>query len=108
MTKFSIEYNPYLVECIFKENGRVLNEKNSKIGSKSDTRLQALLGKGPNWNGLLEEIVAMCDDNEVEISFKGRKMDFDDLKYATDKYTVNQSYIYNLKKLVMKQIFLKN
>ena len=50
MTKFSIEYNPYLVECIFKENGRVLNEKNSKIGSKSDTRLQALLGKGPNWN----------------------------------------------------------
>lgn len=87
MTKFSIEYNPYLVECIFKENGRVLNEKNSKIGSKSDTRLQALLGKGPNWNGLLEEIVAMCDDNEVEISFKGRKMDFDDLKYATDKYT---------------------
>ena len=87
MTNFSIEYNPYLVECIFKENGRVLNGKNSKIGSKCDTRLQALLGKGPNWNGLLEEIVATCDDNEIEISFKGRKMDFDDLKYATDKYT---------------------
>ena len=27
VTNFSIEYNPYLVNCIFKKNGKVLNEK---------------------------------------------------------------------------------
>ena len=31
MTKFSVEYNPYLVQCIFKKNGKEL-KSNSKIG----------------------------------------------------------------------------
>ena len=85
MTKFSIEYNPYLVKCVFKKNEKVLNAK-SKIGAKSRERLQVLLGESVNWKGLLEEIAIACDDDEVEIHFKGRKIDFDDLKYTLDMY----------------------
>lgn len=85
MTKFSIEYNPYLVKCVFKKNGKVLNAK-SKIGAKSGERLQVLLGESVNWKGLLEEIAIACDDDEVEIHFKGRKIDFDDLKYTLNMY----------------------
>ena len=55
MTKFTIEYNPYLVQCIFKKNNKVLSS-NNKIGAKSGERLQILLGESVNWKGLLEEI----------------------------------------------------
>ena len=68
MTNFSIEYNPYLVNCLFKKNGKILNE-NSKIGAKSNERLQILLGESVNWNGLPVEIANACDDDEVTIHF---------------------------------------
>lgn len=85
MTHFSIEYNPYLVNCIFKKNDRVLTES-SKIGAKSKERLQVLLGESGNWKGLPAEIAAACDDDEVTIHFKGRRIDFDDLQYTIDLY----------------------
>lgn len=85
MTNFAIEYNPYLVNCIFKKNDKVLNN-NSKIGAKSNERLQILLGESVNWKGLPIEIANACDDDEVKIHFKGRKIDFDDLKYTIDLY----------------------
>lgn len=85
MTKFFIEYNPYLVKCVFKKNGKLMNS-NSKIGAKSDKRLQILLGESANWKGLPEEIANACDDDEVELTFRGRKIDFDDLKGTFDLY----------------------
>ena len=66
MTNFSIGYNPYLVSCLFKKNGKLFNEK-SKIGSKSNERLQILLGESGNWKGLPVEIASACDDDEVMI-----------------------------------------
>lgn len=95
MTKFSIEYNPYLVQCIFMKNGKKLRS-NSKIGAKSGERLQILLGPSVNWSGLPEEIASACDDDEVEITFKGRKIDYDDLKYTIDLYkgTVKFSLVF--------------
>ena len=85
MTNFSIEYNPYLVNCLFKKNGKELTEK-SKVGAKSNQRLQVLLGESVNWKGLPAEIANVCDDDEVAIHFKGRKIDFDDLQYTFDLY----------------------
>lgn len=85
MTHFSIEYNPYIVNCIFKKNGKKLNT-NSKIGAKSNERLQILLGESVNWKGLPIEIANACDDDEVEVHFKGRRIDFDDLQYTLDLY----------------------
>lgn len=85
MTNFSIEYNPYMVSCIFKKNDKILNE-NSKIGAKSNERLQVLLGESVNWKGLPVEIARACDDDEVTIHFKGRRIDFDDLQCTINLY----------------------
>ena len=80
MVKFSIEYNPYIVNCKFKKNGKLL-KANTKIGAKSSERLQVLLGESTNWKGLVEEIIQVCNDRYIKLHFKGRKIDFDDLKY---------------------------
>lgn len=93
MTKFSIEYNPYLVKCIFKKNDKELTEK-SKIGARSKERLQILLRGSANWEGLMEEIERACDDNEVEIFFKGRKIDYDDLTYTAGMYKGNTLFTF--------------
>lgn len=86
VSQFSIAYNPYLVECKFKKNGKKLMSDRSKIGGKSKSRLQMLLSKSPNWEGLAEEIRRICNDLEIELHFRGRKVDFDDLKYCIDNY----------------------
>lgn len=95
MTKFSIDYNPYLERCIFKKNDKILSNT-SRIGSKENKRFQTLLGESVNWKGLPEEIARACDDDEVEILFRGRKIDFDDLKYVLDFYRGNTRFVLKL------------
>lgn len=85
MTVFSIKYNPYTVCCEFLRNGKELGG-NSKFASKSEVRLQALLSSSSNWRGLIEEIVSICNDDEITIEFHGRKIDFDDLQYSVERY----------------------
>lgn len=92
MTEFYIEYNPYLVECVFKKNGKELAES-SKIASKSNQRLQVLLGESGNWQGLINEIAKSCDDDEVNIRFRGRRIDYDDLQYAINLYNGSVKFI---------------
>ena len=95
MTKFSIDYNPYLEKCVFKKNGKILSNT-SRIASKENKRFQTLLGESVNWKGLPEEIARACDDDEVEILFRGRKIDFDDLKYVLDFYRGNTRFVLKL------------
>lgn len=85
MTKFSITYNPYLKECIFKKNGKEFNDS-SKFGGKRNEWLQVLLGENGNWKGLFKEIDNACNDDEIEVEFAGRKIDFEDLEYYLEKY----------------------
>ena len=94
MTNFYIEYNPYLVKCTFKKDGILLGEK-SKLGAKSNERLQILLGESTNWKGLAEEIASSCDDNEIVITFKGRKIDYDDLMYTMELYKGDVNFTLN-------------
>ena len=91
MTNFSIEYNPYLVKCTFKLNGKVLNS-NNRIGAKSNERLQILLGELGNWKGLLKEIDNRCDDDKILLHFKGRKIDYDDLRYTLQLYPEKEKF----------------
>ena len=91
MTNFSIEYNPYLVKCTFKLNGKVLNS-NNRIGAKSNERLQILLGELGNWKGLLKEIDNCCDDDKISLHFKGRKIDYDDLRYTLQLYPEKEKF----------------
>ena len=61
MTKFTIEYNPYIQKITFRKNDTILNSKN-RIGAKSKNRLQELLGDQlANWEGLFNEIENECN-----------------------------------------------
>ena len=77
MTDFIIDYNPYLVTCTFYKNGRKIGDK-TKIGSKANQRLQILLSPSTNWEGLLVEIAKVCNDTNIRLTFKGRKIDFEE------------------------------
>lgn len=88
MTKIEIEYNPYVLELKIKKNGKEIKKGVGVIGNKikNKIRLQNLLGKASGWKGLIEEIVSNCNDDEICIVFKGRKIDFEDLQYSVDNY----------------------
>lgn len=85
MKKFSIEYNPYMVNTIYKKNDNILNE-NNRIGKKSGDRLQVWLSPNINWKGLVEEIVDECNDKQIELTFSGRKIDYEDLYACVKSY----------------------
>ena len=85
MSQFFIQYNPYRNECIFQKNGKDM-PAGSKFGAMRNKRFQMLLGEGMNWKGLLQEIEDACNDTEIELGFRGRQIDFEDLQYAAGKY----------------------
>lgn len=83
-----------MTECHFEKNGKKIYS-NSRIGGRTEERLQALLGKSNinnNWDGLLEEIYKECNDEEIIIKYKGRKIDFDDLEYSLQQYKGNARF----------------
>lgn len=84
MTSFTIKYNPYVVQCEFEKNG--IPVEAGKLTSKKGSRLQYILGASKNWEGLFEEIASTCDDEKINLIFKGRTVDFDDLMYAHKLY----------------------
>ena len=86
MTKFTIEYNPYIQKITFRKNDTILNSKN-RIGAKSKNRLQELLGNQlANWEGLFNEIENECNDDEINLKFIGRKIDYEDLQETLEYY----------------------
>lgn len=104
MKGFSIEYNPYTVECIFRKEGKELGPQ-SKFSTKRNERLQAILSpnknlncpnKNLNWDGLLEEIGKSCNTREIKLTFKGRRIDFDDLRYCVDHYEGEKKFTLEL------------
>lgn len=54
-----------------------------------------LLSATTNWAGLAEEIAKVCNDNEVQVNFKGRKIDFDDLDYCIKHYNGETKFTLN-------------
>ena len=86
MTKFTIEYNPYIQKITFKKNDNSLTSKN-RIEAKSKNRLQELLGNQlANWDGLFNEIENECNDDEIDLKFRGRKIDYEDLQETLKYY----------------------
>ena len=86
MTQFFIQYNPYRNECVFKKNGKPM-PKGSKFEAVQKKRFQLLLGESKNWKGLLKEIENACNDTDIELFFRGRRIDFEDLRCATQAYS---------------------
>lgn len=88
MTKFEIGYNPYTYEYRFTKNGIEIKGDQSKLYSKSENRyrIQQLITPERNWSGLFSEIQKECNDKDIQITFHGRKIDFEDLCYGKKYY----------------------
>ena len=80
--EFYIEYNPYKNETTFLMNGEIAGGGFETY--KRDFRLQQYLEKREGWDGLFEEIVKKCNSKNIKVTFKGRSIDFDDLKLRLD------------------------
>ena len=85
MTEFIIDYNPYLVKCVFIKDGEILGD-DTRLGARSNQRLQILQSPSAGWKGLLSEIAEECADTRINITFRGRKIDYEDLIYDIDRY----------------------
>ena len=95
-----IEYNPYTVETIFKINGEEIKsqEKYTSIARKKDRRLQDYLeADGKGWDGIIKEFIKVVNSKNIDIEFKGRKIDYDDLEYTVLRYKNNSKFNINLK-----------
>lgn len=86
MTEFFVEYNPYKNETIFKVNNEDVSYTKFKIIQANKYRMQSWLEKLEGWDGLVNEICEAVEDNEINIVFKGRKIDFEDLEYYVNDY----------------------
>jgi len=78
--EFRINYNPYELRSDFFLDGVRLPEDNrfSKIKEK---RLQQWLNKNGDWNGLCNELLKeVSNDGSISIKFKGRAVDYKDLR----------------------------
>ncbi len=85
MTDLIIDYNPYLVKCTFIKDGEILGD-DTRLGTRSNQRLQILQSPSAGWNGLLSEIAAECADTRINITFRGRRIDYEDLIYDIERY----------------------
>ena len=100
MAKVYIEYNPYTVETIFKINGEEVKsqEKYKSISKQKEKRLQYYLeADNKNWGGIVEEFRKIINSKNIDIEFKGRKIDYDDLEYTVLKYKDNSKVNIKLK-----------
>lgn len=86
--KVEIRYNPYKMETKMKINDIDVCENNNyhKISGfiKKSIPLQNWIEPIPyrKWGGIIEEIANPEDNGDLEISFYGRRIDFEDLKRA--------------------------
>lgn len=94
-----IEYNPYKLETEFKINNEQLR-KESRLQKQRNKRLQYWLGKGVNWEGIIEELVKETNSKSLDITFKGREIDFEDFKLFVIKY--KNKYDIRLNKIITK------
>lgn len=86
MMQVYIKYNPYAVETEIKINDEPIKEDSNLVKLEGE-RLQYWLDENKNreWNGILKELSREADDKELEITFEGRKIDFEDLELASKK-----------------------
>lgn len=77
--EFRINYNPYELRSEFFWDGVRLTE-DSRFSRIKEKRLQQWLNKNGDWNGLCNELLDLIDNASVEVKFKGRAVDYEDLR----------------------------
>lgn len=85
-----VKYNPYYLKTEIKVNWKSIREEEYYKGKN----IEKIIGDGiplqtwvepiaaHNWKGFLDEIVS--NDSNVEITFEGRQIDYDDFKAAVE------------------------
>ncbi len=82
MEKIYLEYNPFLKQTKVKKNGKELKPQDRlnviKIGYLQNWLMESITG---DWKGLPNELAKAIND-DFEVQFVGRQIDYDDLKSA--------------------------
>lgn len=86
MREIYIKYNPYTVHTDFIIEGKPV-DKLSALYSKKNTRLQEWIEPSEQWKGFFHELFMQLNSKTaLNIVFHGTELDFEDLKYAAEKY----------------------
>ncbi len=78
MKKVFLQYNPFTIETIITIDGEPIS-MDGALYSHRNNRLQEWLGK------LFPELVEECND-DIQLTFKGTELDFEDICLAKDEY----------------------
>jgi len=96
MEQIYLEYNPFLKQTKVKRNGKELKPQDRlnviKTGYLQNWLMEGTTG---DWKGLPNELVKAVND-DFEVQFVGRQIDYDDLKSAFDIVDLKR-YEYQLK-----------
>lgn len=84
--RVDIVYNPYLVKTDISINGKTVEDSKSPLTYIKEKRLQEWIEPKGSWQGFFQTLRSNLGDRSVEINFHGTNGDFDDLKYASNKY----------------------
>lgn len=82
MKSVYLSYNPYLVKSVLKINGQDVADSSSPFYRYLDgARLQFWMEprKSDGWKGLLGELRSACGSDEIELTFHGTELDFQDI-----------------------------
>lgn len=82
MTEIFLSYNPYKVETTILVDGEKLNE-DSYLEKFKNERLQVWI------ENLVPQLINQLNENELKLTFKGTKLDYEDVKYYCDEYNKN-------------------
>lgn len=88
MACFEINYNPYNDNSVtVKKNGKLYSKDSLIVSSMNNVSLQRWFDSFDDWNGIGKELDLENNENDCEVLFSGREIDFIDLKdYFTNQY----------------------
>lgn len=81
MRKISIEYNPYQLKTIIKDEEKDVSlEETECFSFVTGHRLQQWIAPAENWEGFISALSDYTGGEDTEVHFAGRRIDCDDLR----------------------------
>lgn len=87
MREVYVKYNPYVVKTVFVIDGKMVDKLSEFYDKQENVRLQEWIEPTGEWQGFFEELRRYLNSSEeIKLTFCGTKLDYEDLRYAYDKY----------------------
>lgn len=87
MREVYIKYNPYIVKTTFMIDGKPIDKISEFYEKQENVRLQEWIEPNGDWKGFFEELRQYLNSSEeINITFCGTQLDYEDLLYAHEKY----------------------